>query len=221
MSLTLIGCLEGCITLKSLNLTLNEYENWTTNNIFRLRKGLGRNISLISLSLTLNIYTVPSFCGAFDFDILDDYVDKISNDDVVPNISMDSFTLTISDFSARDVQVNFDRDYIIGYVSFLISDVVRPNYKSLNTFSLTLNNRNRVNVSSLFEIVEEVMKVNSLRTLRLKLNHSPSTRYGDLSKLVVKSPSLELIELTICHYEGAGWSTRCVAWLETLKWEKQ
>ena len=216
LSLTLIGCLEGCITLKSLNLTLNEYEYWITTVIFRLRKGLGRNISLISLTLTLNIYTEPFFCGASDFDILDDYVDKISNDDVVPNIAMDSFTLTISDFSARDVQVDCHTDYFMDYVSFLISDVVRSTY--LNTFNLTLNNRNRVSVSSLLEIFE---KVNSLTTLRLRINHSASTRYRDLSKLVVKSPSLELIELTICHYEDAGWSTRCVAWLETLKWEKQ
>ena len=35
------------------------------------------------------------------------------------------------------------------------------------------------------------------------------------SELLVESPSLELIELTISRYGVAG------SWLETLKWEKQ
>ena len=65
------------------------------------------------------------------------------------------------------------------------------------------------------------MKVNSLKTLRLKINDS-RFRNGDypkydFSELVVKSPSLELIELTICHYGDVC----SFCWLETLKWEKQ
>ena len=63
------------------------------------------------------------------------------------------------------------------------------------------------------------MKVNSSRTMRLKINDL-RFRSGDypkynLSELVVKSPSLELIELTISRYGDLG------SWLETLKWEKQ
>ena len=63
------------------------------------------------------------------------------------------------------------------------------------------------------------MKVNSLRTLRLKISdsrfRSGSPRY-DFSKLVEKSPSLELIEITISYNYGFKGSS-----LETLKWEKQ
>ena len=214
LSLTLIGCLKDCSSLKSLDLTLNEYNEWEKNYASLLRKGLGRNTSLISLTLTINIYTrLP----AVD-DISDDDVDDISNDvdisddDVVPNISADSFTLTINEFSRTGGYV--DRVDIINYVWGLKSGDLWPNYKSLNTFNLTLNNRGEVRVSSLLEFFEAVMKVNSLRTLRLKLNHCPWTKY-DFSDLEVKSPSLELIELTIRRYRDV------CNWLETLKWEKQ
>ena len=62
------------------------------------------------------------------------------------------------------------------------------------------------------------MEVNSLRTLRFKINDSQLTGVSfeyDFSELVVKSPSLELIELTISRY-GVESSL-----LETLKWKKQ
>ena len=76
------------------------------------------------------------------------------------------------------------------------------------------SDRDKVTVSSLLEFFDAVMKVNSLRTLRLKFNHSPFTFEYDFSKLVVKSPSLELMELNICRDGVAR------GWLETLKWEK-
>ena len=130
---------------------------------------------------------------------------------------MDSFTLTINEFS--DASGYGDRVGIMNYVWGLKSGVLWPNYKSLNTFNLTLNNRNKVRLSCLLEFFEVVMKVNSLKILRLRINAS-SFKNGDhpkydFSKLVGKSPSLELIELTLCHYEDV-----CI-WLETLKWEKQ
>ena len=208
LSLTLIGCLKGCSSLKSLALTINGYKEWKKNYGSLLRKFLGRNISLISLTLTINIYTrLPTVD-----DISDDDVDDISDDDVVPNISIDSFTLTINEFSGA---TGFgDRVDPINYVWGLKSGDLWPNYKSLNTVNLTLNNRNEVRVSSLLKFFEAVMKVNSLRTLRLKLNHWIYTEH-DFSELVVKSPSLELIELTMCRY---GDVCSC---LETLKWEKQ
>ena len=215
LSFILISCLENFISLKSLTLTLNEYNNyWKDTYASRLRQGLGRNTSLISLTLTLNIYTRPPSDSDFDFyDISDDHFDDISDHVVVPNISMDSFTLTINDFSStRD---DWDRVDFINSVWGVKSGNLWPNYKSLNTFNLTLNNRDEVSVSSLLEFFDAVMKVNSLKTLRLKINHSPSTRECDFSKLVVKSPSLELIELTICRYGVLR------GWLETLKWEKQ
>ena len=216
LSLTLIGSLEGCSSLKSLALTLNEYNEWKKNYASLLRKGLGRNTSLISLTLIINIYARQPI----DFDdTSDDEVDDISDDDVVSNISMDSFTLTINDFSST--RGDFNRGDIIKCVWGPKSGRLWPNYKSLNIFNLTLNNRDQERVSSLLEIFEVVMKVNSLRTLRLKFNHSPFISEYDFSKLVVKSPSLELIELTIYRY-GDFCPLGCrVDWLETLKWEKQ
>ena len=271
LSLSVIGCLESCISLKSLTLTLNEYNEWYENYASLLRKGLGRNTSLISLTLTINIYSrLPiGYRDDYVYDISDDDVDDISDDDVgdisdddvgdisdddvadisdddvadisdddvadisdddvgdisdddvVPSISMDSFTLTINDFSRT--RKAWDTVDIINSVRGLKSGLnLWLNYKSLNTFNLTLNNRDEVSVSCLLEFLNAVMKVNSLRTLRLKLNHSQWSRSKyDLNKLVVKSPSLELIELTICQKRFFGSLKRRVFWLETLKWEKQ
>ncbi|XP_074610460.1 uncharacterized protein LOC141864552 isoform X2 [Acropora palmata] len=204
LSFTLISFLESCISLKSLNLTLNEYNDWEDTYASLLCQGLGSNTSLISVTLTLNVYTRASNDSYFDFD-------GISDDDFVPNISMDSFTLTINDFIRRG---DWFEDDIIDSDWGLKLAGLWPSYKSLNTFNLTLNNRDKVSVSSFLEFFDAVMKVNSLRTLRVKVNYSLLTE-DDFSQLVVKSPSLELIELTICH-DGVA-----CGWLETLKWEKQ
>ena len=214
-SLILNGFLKSCITLKSLNVTLNEYDEW--ENVWEftysslLCEGLGLNTSVISLTLTLNIYDRPlrdyEFCDSCD----------ISDYDVVPNFSMHSFTLAINDFGST--RGDWDTVDIINSVWGLKSGDLWSNYKSLNTFNLTLNNRDEVSVCSILGFLDAVMKVNSLRTLRLKFNDS-RFRNGDypeydFSEFVVKSPSLELIELTICRYGDVG------SWLETLKWEKQ
>ena len=200
LSFTLIRFLGSCIALKSLNLTLNQYNHSEDTYASLLYKGLGSNTSLIFVTLTLNIYSRPASDSDFDFH-------SISDDDFVPNISMDSFTLTINDFVTRDL-FGDDSDWDLKLAGLW------PSYKSLNTFNLTLNNRDTVKVSSFLEFFDAVMKVNSLRTLRVKAASSQLTKY-DFSQLVVKSPSLELIELTICH-DGVA-----CGWLETLKWEKQ
>ncbi|XP_015767861.1 PREDICTED: uncharacterized protein LOC107346569 [Acropora digitifera] len=239
LSFILISCLENFISMKSLTLTLNEYNEWKKNYASLLRKGLRRNTSLISLTLTINIYSrLPivyrdSDDYVYDIsdddvddisdddvdDISDDDVDDISDDDVVPNISMDSFTLTINEFSPAGGYV--DIVDIINYVWGLESGDLWANYKSLNTFNLTLNNREILRTSRCREFCEAIVKAISLRTLRLKLNHSSDASDYDFSKLLQKSPSVELIELTICHKRSFGSLTRRVFWLETLKWEKQ
>ena len=205
LSPTLIGCLEGCSSLKSLTLTLNEYNIWKENYASLLREGLGRSTSLISLTLTLNIYTklreVRDDIHEFDYFQFDD----ISHCDVVPNISVCSFTLTINDFAG-------------GSGLGLGSYVLWSNYKALTTFNLTLNNCQNGSVFNLRYFLYEEIKMNSLRTLRLKFNDPKFTsvcRGYNFRDLVVKIPSLELIELTICRYGVQGSS------LETLKWEKQ
>ena len=211
-SSTLISLLEGFISLKSLTLTINQYNNWKDIYAFLLREGLGRNTSLIFLTLTVNSYTrAPNdSLSYFDFDnISDDDFDDTSVDGFVRNISMDSFTLTINDFSRRSLVdiMNYDWGLQLGDLW--------PNFKSLNTLNLTLNNcRGRIH-DDLPDFLDALLKVDSLRTLRLRINDSLVTSKYDFSKLIVKSPSLELIELTICHDGVVGSS------LETLKWEKQ
>ena len=196
LSLTLIGCLEGCISLKSLTLTLNEYNKWEDTSVTLLHEGLARNTSLISLTLTLNVYTGILNCSCFRF----------RYDGFVPNTSINSFTLTINSFSISGC---WGLDSVFPW----------PNYKSLTTLNLTLNSYSEVHLD-LPEFLRVVRKVNSLRTLRLKIDHSeltPWIGYLDdyFSEWVLESPSLELIELTITCY-GVEWSS-----LETLKWEKQ
>ena len=193
---SLIGCLERCSSLKSLTLTLNECNQWKTSYLSLLREGLGRNTSLVSLTLTLNVCTHESY-----FDL-----DDILDDDVVPNISINSFTLNINDLRMRS-------DWGLSLA------VLWSNYKSLSAINLTINQLNGVTIHRLREFLDAVMKVNSSRTLRLKINDT-RLRNGDyskydLSELIEKSPSLELIELTIIRYGDVG------SWLETLKWEKQ
>ena len=162
-------------------------------NAFRLCEGQKVNTSLISLTLTLNIYSTVVCYKQFDYG-------------VAPIISLNSFTLTINDFSGRG---NWG----------LSSGVLFCNSKSLNTFNLTLNNWDGAGGDSLLEFLDAVMKVNSSRTLRLKINdlkfRSGDYPEYDFSKLVLKSPSLELFELTIRRNGVVG------SWQETLKWEKQ
>ena len=195
LSLTLIGCLENCISLKSLTLTLNEYNKLKNTYVTLLHEGLARNTSLISLTLTLNFYTR-----------IVDYSLRFRYDGFVPNTSINSFTLTINVFSISGC---WGLDSVFPW----------PNYKYLTTLNLTFNRYSEVHVD-LPEFLSEVRKVKSLRTLRLKIDHSeltPWIGYLDdyFSEWVLESPSLELIELTITCY-GVKWSA-----LETLKWEKQ
>ena len=199
LSPTLIGCLESCISLKSLTLTLNENNKWKDTYASLLCKGLGRNTSLISLTLTLNIFTrAREDIDYFEFD-------DISDDGFVPNISVYSFTLIINDFSS-------------GSSLGLGSGVLWCNYRSLTTFNLTVNYCDEIRVCSFHDFWDAVMKLNSLRTLRLKIDHSKFTDIFleyDFSEFIVNIPSLELMELTISCYGSEG------SVLETLKWEKQ
>ena len=189
----LIGCLKGCISLKSLTLTVNECNVLDQASTYLLREGLGCNTSLISVTWTVNIYT-----RAYT-------VIRGLDECYVTNTSMNSFTLTVNDFCSSG-------SWELG------SNILWSKYKSLTTFNLTLNNCHELSGHDLPIFLDAVMKGSPLRTLKLKiidLQFTSGFRGYDFSKLVVKSPSLELIELTICRYGDVGSS------LETLKWEKQ
>ena len=199
LSPTLIGCLESCSSLKSLTLTLNEYNLVGKDYASLLRKGLGRNNSVISLTLTINMYSRVHYLSF----LLQFY--DISDDGFLPNISMNSFTLTVNNFSNS------------GSLK-LRSGVLWSYYKSLTTLNLTLNNCVEGSGIIAARLLDDLMKVNSLRTLRLKIKDSQYAYdwlHYDFSELLVESPSLELIELTISRYGDVG------SLLETFKWEKQ
>ena len=98
-------------------------------------------------------------------------------------------------------------------------DVLWSNFKSLTTLNVTLNHCDEQNIDHFYCAFLDGMTADSLRTLRLKI-HDSAFRNGyypenDFSKLVLRFPLLELIELIISRYGVVGSS------LETLKWEKQ
>ena len=123
----------------------------------------------------------------------------------IPVISADIFTLTINDFGGTGSLGCF-------------FDVLWFKFKSLTTFNMTLNHCDEKGVFLLSCGFLERMTADSLRTLRLKIHkwafRNDDYRECDFSNLLVKIPSLELIELTISRYGVVGSS------LETLKWEK-
>ena len=197
LSHALIGCLEGCRSLESLTLTLNEYNDLEAHYAHFVRSYLGRSTSLVSLTLTLNIYTamLPNKASCYRNP---DYV-------LFTNSSMTSFTLTINDYRSIG-----DWVYNLGELW--------PDCTSLTAFNLTLNNCGEQTGKCLPRFLNRVMELNSLRTLKLKINDSRVIRgylQCDFSELEVKSPSLELIEVTISRYGDVA------SLLETLKWEKQ
>ena len=147
---------------------------------------------------TRGVFEEPDHLGDFELDDIPEHF-------YGPIMSLSSFTLTINDFSRSD-------GWGLG------SDILLSNYESLTTFNVTLNHCDEGSVYSLPVLLDEFMNANSLRTLRLKINDAQlrsGCRGYDFSDFVLKIPSLELIEVTICHYGVEGSS------LETLKWEKQ
>ena len=200
-------CLRTNSSLNSLTLT---FDNVSNSGVLGSLPSAGCK-SLKSLSVTLNEYkmcdgtrglTVPGKClgpGKYNKSVRHSLT--VSNDDFDPNTSLRSVTLIIG-------------DACIGIYGGVIVLFLFSSFRSFTTLDLTLNNCGHL----LVVFLEAVMKMNSLKTLRLKINDSQFTRVCfdyDFSELVVKSPSLELIELTISCYGVEGSSP------ETLKWEKR
>ena len=106
-------------------------------------------------------------------------------------IPLSTLTLTINSYS----DISDDWEHGLG-------DVLAEN-KSLSTFNLTLNICGEGGDDFLPKLWNILMRSESLTTLRLRLNNQHVTqgsRGYDLSKLVVKSKSLSLIDLTVSFY---------------------
>ncbi|XP_068687962.1 uncharacterized protein [Montipora foliosa] len=138
-------------------------------------EGLARKKSLKSLTLTINNFGDLSLYWG---------VDKSWE-----NNSLNNFSLTINNYGN------------IGPLSFINGFFCQ--FKSLTTFNLTLNLCGKPGEDILYGLLEEAVKSQSLKTLRLKVNDSQITngrRRYDFSRYVVTSPSLSLIEVTVSFY---------------------
>ncbi|XP_068687967.1 uncharacterized protein [Montipora foliosa] len=138
-------------------------------------EGLARKKSLKSLILTINNFGELT---------LDWEVDKSWE-----NNSLNNFSLTINNYGNIRPLSCFEGFFL--------------QFKSLTTFNLTLNLCGKPGEDILYDLLEEAMKSQSLKTLRLKVNDSQITngrRRYDFSRYVLTSPSLSLIEVTVSFY---------------------
>ena len=205
----LLFILQENTSLNALTLKINDYDN-SSDSVFDHVEGLDGNRSLKAFTLIINKYS--------------NYVDVISVSlpytlamDLV-NTSLRSLTFTVNSYctfsssniltyllsaplSTLTLTINSYSDISDGWEHGL-GDVLAEN-KSLSTFNLTLNICGEGGDDFLPKLWNILMRSESLTTLRLRLNNQHVTqgsRGYDLSKLVVKSKSLSLIDLTVSFY---------------------
>ena len=158
-------------SLNSLTLTINNFRSRGAKLLLGLSGALKGCISLKSLTLIFNEYNkcdstrelvVPgTYLGPNQYSNRVKQSSRVKkiisfrDDHLVPNTSLSSFGQIISDFN------NGIRDTLSVDILFL-------NCKSLTALNLTLNNCGDL----LPTVLDGVMKMNSLKTLRLKINDS-------------------------------------------------
>ena len=201
----LLSNLQKNTSLNQLTLKINDYDDSGVSLAYNVVKGLRKSRSLKALTVIINKYsnserfTEPGLWN-------------------LVNTSLNAFTLTINSyctFSCESVLLVFfstpfstltltisiysdiSDDWELG-----LGDVLAWN-KSLSTLNLTLNIYGEGGDYFLPKFWDILMRSESLTTLRLRLNDQRVTqgsRGYDLSKLVVKSKSLSLIDLTVSFY---------------------
>ncbi|XP_068687948.1 uncharacterized protein [Montipora foliosa] len=162
-------------SVENLFLTVNNYSIVWDSWTGGTGEGLARKKSLKSLTLTINNFgELTLYWG----------VDKSWE-----NNSLNNFSLTINNYG--------DIYPFTSFGGFFFQ------FKSLTTFNLTLNLCGKRGEEVLYDLLEEAVKSQSLKTLRLKVNDSQITngrRRYDFSRYVVTSPSLSLIEVSVSFY---------------------
>ena len=214
---SLVSSLQENTSLNALTLKMNDYGNFNSDLLVdELHMSLNRNRSLKALTMIINSYdkgqglsarsiTLPGIALTFE---------GMSS----PHTSLNAFTLTVNSygtFSSGRI-LNFFFSTPLSSLTLTISiysdisdgwdrglgDVLAKN-KSLSTLNLTLNIYGEGSDDFLPKFWDILMRCKSLTTLRLQLNDQRVTqgsRGYDLSKLVVKSKSLSLIDLTVSFY---------------------
>ena len=196
-------------TLNAVTLKINDYINFGESLVYNVVEGLCKNRSLKALTVIINKYSKRQDLIEFEHFIL-------ARD--LFNTSLNAFTLTVNNYgtllsgrmlafffsaplSTLTLTISNYSDISDGWERGL-GNVLAAN-KSLSTLNLTLNIYGEGNDDFLPKFWDILMRCESLTTLRLRLNDQRVTqgsRGYDLSKLVVKSKSLSLIDLTVSFY---------------------
>ena len=196
--------LQKNTSLNTLTLKMNEYDNSREMFLSELVRGLNSNRSLKALTMIINKYgkgqalsePVPYilYTSLNAFTLTVNSYGTFSSGRMLAfffSTPLSTLTLTISNYS--DIIDDWERG---------LGDVLAEN-KSLSTLNLTLNIYVEGSDDFLPKFWDILMRCESLTILRLRLNDQRVTqgsRGYDLSKLVVKSKSLSLIDLTVSFY---------------------
>ena len=178
LSKNVVGGLNGNRSLKAFTLIINNYSNI---RVISAPLPYTLAMDLVNTSLRSFTLTVNSYCTFSSSHILNIFL----------SAPLSTLTLTINSYS----DISDDWEHGLG-------DVLAEN-KSLSTLNLTLNICSEGGDNFLPKLWNILMRSESLTTLRLRLNDQRVTqgsRGYDLSKLVVKSKSLSLIDLTVSFY---------------------
>ena len=209
-------CLRECTSLKKLSLTFN-VEDYFDNDFDGLSDGLATTSSLNTLSLAI-------FCH--DLDLNSPGMFKSLNDGLSLNSSVTALTVTVAVsqpiFFCRPLNLRgLSANTSITTLSLTINEYCEgksdipgilfhcgvfeglAQNTSVNTFNLTLNSSREVSDDWLPGLFVALKKNSSLKTLRLKVNNhcaGGESRLYDLSKLLIESQSLALLELDVSFY---------------------
>ncbi|XP_068687961.1 uncharacterized protein [Montipora foliosa] len=198
--------LERNTSLKNLTVVM---ENNANEVVGELGIDWARSTSVENLLLTVNSDSIvwDSWTGG----------PGSTGEELARKKSLKSLTLTINNFGELTLYWEVDKSWennSLNDFSLTINNYgnIRPRscfegfffqFKSLTTFNLTLNLCGKPGEDILYGLLEEAVKSQSLKTLRLKVNDSQITngrRRYDFSRYVVTSPSLSLLEVTVTFY---------------------
>ena len=196
-------------TLNALTLKINDYNNFGDLLVYNVVKGLREQRSLKSLTVIINKYSK----GGYVSEAVRNFLGR-----QLANTLLNAFTLTINSYCtfSSGSMLTFFFSAPLSTLTLTISNYsdisdgwehglgnVLAENKSLSTLNLTLNIYGEGSGDFLPKFCDILMRCESLTTLRLRLNDQRVTqgsRGYDLSKLVVKSKSLSLIDLTVSFY---------------------
>ena len=205
----LLSNLKKNTSLNSLTLKINDYDNSSDSLAYKVVEGLRENRSLKALTVIINKYSKGRGIA--------EAVPYILERELV-NTSLNEFTHTVNSYgtfnagrmlafffstplSSLTLTISIYSDISDGW-ELGLGNALAEN-TSLSTLNLTLNIYREGSDDFFPKFWDILMRCESLTTLKLQLNDQRVTqgsRRYDLSKLVVKSKSLSLIDLAVSCY---------------------